>query len=127
MQMEACWKLTQLKSSSIKVCLLRVPDGLDSEGLCMTLIHALKETREYLIKHNQWDFQDTDEPLPDCVIYFKKVKEGRVPPAVYMETALANIKGYSTKDGLRMLTFECGDKEWLKMVKLWEHMIRQTS
>ena len=55
-------------------------------------------------------------------MYFKRVKEGRVPPAVYREIALANIKGYNVKDGLKMLTFECRDKEWLKMAKLWEHL-----
>ena len=49
MQMVARWKLTQLKKSSTKMCLLGVPDGLDSEGLSMILTHALMEAREYLI------------------------------------------------------------------------------
>ena len=117
-QMEARWKMTQLKSSSPKMSLLGVPDGLDLAGVTMTLTHVLKQAKDYLIKHGILDFQTIDEELPDFAMYFKRMKEGRVPPAVYRTIAWANVKGFNTDGGLRMLNFECKDKDWILLAKL---------
>ncbi len=84
------------------ISLLGAPDGLNIEGLRQALDHGLKASKDYLIKHSVLPFSQTGEPIPDYVLYFKRMKEGRVPPKVYKKIGWANHTAYDDYYGLKM-------------------------
>ena len=100
-----------MKYSESMISILGAPDGLNIEGMCQALDHGLKASKDFLIKHGIIPFRETGEPIPDYVMYFKRMKEGMIPSRAYEKIGWTNHKSYNDDDGLKMANIECEKKD----------------
>jgi len=75
-----------------------------------------------LIKHRVLPISEAGEPIPDFVMYGKKMREGQVPPNIYKKYGWATHQGFNEDIGLKMTNVECEKKDWKELSILFSHL-----
>lgn len=116
------WKEVQEKESNHMLTILGMPDGMNYEGVDRALRHAAKIGEEYLIKHGIVSFELTGVALPPMSFSFRKQREGRMPPDVYEQERLSNVKGFDSEVGCKLVKVEMSPQSWGRMNPIFTWM-----